>query len=170
MNAPQFNLLPGGRLSDHFTLAEMVHSDIAIRQGIDNEKPSKEALRDLQCLCIDVLEPLRKALGERPIRITSGYRCPQLNKLLKSADTSQHLLGQAADFQVPGMDLMEVAQVAARHHLVNFDQLIYEGRWLHISWSKKPRRQLLTAGFAVAPRQPGYLVGIDGVKAKINWG
>ena len=160
----ELNQPPQGQLSAHFSLAEFLHSDLALREGIDNDHPPEAALQDLRMLCLNVLEPLRKALGDRPLRITSGYRCPQLNKLLKSADTSQHLLGQAADFQAPGMDLLEVAKVAAGHNLVNFDQLIYEGRWLHISWSKKPRRQLLTAGFAATPRRPGYLAGIPGIK------
>lgn len=159
----ELNQPPQGRLSAHFTLAEFLHSDLALREGIDNDCPPEEALRDMRMLCVDVLEPLRKALGDRPLRITSGYRCPKLNKLLKSADASQHLLGQAADFQAPGMDLLEVAKVAAARQLIRFDQLIYEGRWLHISWSKTPRRQLLTAGFAMKPRQPGYIAGIPGI-------
>ena len=160
----ELNQPPQGQLSAHFSLAEFLHSDLALREGIDNDHPPEQALHDMRMLCIDVLEPLRKALGGRPLRITSGYRCPQLNKLLKSADTSQHLLGQAADFQVPGMNLLEVAKVAASRNLVNFDQLIYEGRWLHISWRTAPRRQLLTAGFAATPRQPGYIAGIPGIK------
>ena len=158
----ELNQPPQGQLSAHFSLAEFLHSDLALREGIDNDHPPEEALRDMRMLCLDVLEPLRKALGDRPLRITSGYRCPQLNKLLKSADTSQHLLGQAADFQAPGMDLLEVAKVAVG--IVHFDQLIHEGRWLHISWAKKPRRQLLTAGFAATPRRPGYIAGIPGIK------
>ena len=158
----ELNQPPQGQLSAHFSLAEFLHSDLALREGIDNDHPPEQALHDMRMLCIDVLEPLRKALGGRPLRITSGYRCPQLNKLLKSADTSQHLLGQAADFQAPGMDLLEVAKVAVG--IVRFDQLIYEGRWLHISWAKKPRRQLLTAGFAVTPPQRGYIAGMPGIK------
>ena len=153
-----------GLLSAHFSLAELLHSDLALREGIDNDNPPEEVVRDLQSLCIEVLEPLRKALGDRPMRITSGYRCLQLNRLLKSADASQHRLGQAADFQVPGMDLLDVAKVASARSFVNFDQLIYEGRWLHISWRKQPRRQLLTAGFAATPPQRGYIAGIPGIK------
>ena len=160
----ELNQPPQGQLSAHFSLAEFLHSDLALREGIDNDSPPEAALRDMRMLCIDVLEPLRKALGDRPLRITSGYRCPELNALLKSADTSQHLLGQAADFQVPGLDLLEAAKVAASRSLVRFDQLIYEGRWLHISWAKQPRRQLLTAGFAMKPPQRGYLAGIPGIK------
>ena len=160
----ELNQPPQGQLSAHFSLAEFLHSDLALREGIDNDNPPAAALKDMQSLCVNVLEPLRKALGERPLRITSGYRCPELNALLKSADTSQHLLGQAADFQVPGMDLLKVAEVAASRYLINFDQLIYEGRWLHISWAKQPRRQLLTAGFAMKPPQRGYLAGIPGIK------
>ena len=152
-----------GQLSANFSLAEFLHSDVAVREGINNETPPDQALRDMHLLCVHVLEPLRKALGDRPMRITSGYRCPELNQLLKSSDTSQHLLGQAADFQVPGMDLLEVARIAASRSFVSFDQLIFEGRWLHISWAEMPRRVLLTAGFALQPRQAGYIHGIPGV-------
>lgn len=160
----ELNQLQRGQITEHFRLAEFLHSDRALSEGIDNANPPKEVLDNMYMLCIDVLEPLRKALGDRPMRITSGYRCLQLNRLLKSSDTSQHLIGQAADFQVPEMDLLEVAKVAASRGLVNFDQLIYEGRWLHISWAKQPRRQLLTAGFAATPPQRGYIAGIPGIK------
>ena len=150
-------------LSPHFTLAEMLRSDMATRHGIDNAHPPEEVTNNLIDLCLNVLEPLREALDNRPLVITSGYRCLELNRLLKSPDTSQHIKGQAADFHVPGLSLVSVAKVAVKTDSVDYDQLIHEGTWLHISWSKRKRRQLLTAGFSLNPPQSGYIKGIAGV-------
>ena len=151
-------------LSPHFTLAEMLRSDMAMRHGIDNANPPMDVQVNLESLCLNVLEPLRTALDNRPIIITSGYRCLELNRLLKSPDSSQHIKGQAADFHVPGLSLVSVAKVVVKSLTVQYDQLIHEGTWLHISWSKRDRRQLLTAGFSLKPPRHGYISGIAGVE------
>ena len=64
-------------LSDHFTLYEFVTSQTASRKGIDNTPPP-EVVERLRALCADILEPARVALG--PLHISSGFRCPKLNK------------------------------------------------------------------------------------------
>jgi len=50
------------------------------------------------------LEELRRAIGNRPIIINSGYRCPTHNKKVGGAKNSQHLYGKAADIRVNGMN------------------------------------------------------------------
>ena len=136
------------RLSEHFTRAEMERSPTALRLGIKNETPP-DALARMQALVDDVLEPLRVQLG-RPIRITSGYRCPKLNKRIGGAATSQHMQGEAVDFEVPGMTTTEVMDFVRRSGLP-FDQLIDEAPpdgWVHLSYRRgRCRRQCLKAVF-----------------------
>ena len=132
------------RFTDHFSLAEMEASQVALRRGIDNRAPA-DAQANLRLLCADILQPLRDNIG--PVVVTSGYRCLVLNRAIGGAGRSQHMTGQAADIVVAGMAPMDVAQ-----HIIDlalpFDQLIHEGTWTHVSWSPAPRKKILTARFA----------------------
>jgi len=86
-----------------------------------------------------MIEPLRVIVG-KPITITSGYRCPQLNKIVKGSRTSQHMQGAAMDFRCDGMTVEQLFQSAK---ILPFDQLIQEyGGWVHVSWSEHPRREV----------------------------
>lgn len=109
-------------LSKHFHLSEFVTSNTAIRKGIDNT-PSQEAISNLTKLCTQVLEPIRVQL-EKPIKITSGYRCEKLNRLIGGAKNSQHILGEAADIQSPNLTTEELFQFIKDHFV--YDQLIQE--------------------------------------------
>ena len=83
------------KLTKHFSIEEFERSERAKRLGIDNTVP--KALRpNIQALCENVLEPVRQHFGV-PIYISSGYRCPRLNKVVNGVTTSQHQTGQAAD-------------------------------------------------------------------------
>ena len=86
-------------LSEHFTLAEFEKSSTATALGIDNSVPP-HYIPVLQQLCHEVLEPLRRFVGQ-PIVVTSGYRCNQLNIKVGGAYASQHTLGEAADLKLP---------------------------------------------------------------------
>ena len=121
-------------LSKNFTLEEMCESQRAKEHGIVNQVTDTEHLNNLKALCTKVLQPLRDELGS-PIRVTSGYRRPQLNTLLKGAATSQHLSGSAADLDVgEKSDNLKLFEIAANSDLP-FDQLIneFDGEWVHIS-------------------------------------
>ena len=83
------------QLSEHFSLSEFTKSITAERLGIDN-KPGYEQVLAMRNLCREVLEPLRQHYGQ-PIRITSGYRCEELNSAVGGVRRSQHMLGEAAD-------------------------------------------------------------------------
>lgn len=78
------------RLTKHFCLSEFTRSATAIRYGINNQ-PSEQQVQRLQALCQQVLEPLRRRFGV--IRITSGYRSPELNVRVGGVPNSQHTLG-----------------------------------------------------------------------------
>ena len=132
-------------LSDHFTLDEFTASETAVRKGIDNTPPPviTERLRMLAA----ILEQVRSLLGNNSIRISSGYRCIALNRAIGSGDLSAHVLGYAVDFTCPNFGTpKEVANKIAESP-IKFDQLIYEGTWVHLSIDPRNRREVLTAHF-----------------------
>ena len=57
------------------------------------------------------LQLLRERIN-RPIIITSGYRCPEYNRRVNGATNSQHMLGTAADIRVDGMTPRQLADHA----------------------------------------------------------
>lgn len=135
------------QLSPHFTLAELSHSNTATRLDIDNT-PLAEEIANLEILA-EGLEQVRTKLDSRPILISSGFRCLELNRALKSKDTSYHILGLAADFTSTYGNVQEVMRAIADSS-IQFDQLLLEfGSWIHIAFPKqgeKPRRQMMRIG------------------------
>jgi zinc D-Ala-D-Ala carboxypeptidase len=132
-------------LSEHFNLNEFTASETATRKGIDNTPPAvvTERLRMLA----STLEQVRSLLGNNSIRISSGYRCLALNRAIGSGDLSAHVLGYAVDFTCPKFGTpKEVANKIAESP-IKFDQLIYEGTWIHLSVDPRNRREVLTAHF-----------------------
>lgn len=134
-------------LTEHFDLWEFLHSDYAVRFGINNIPPAP-ALEELRRLA-NVMETVRAVCGDRPIRISSGYRAPALNSAVGGSPNSAHVEGRAADFLVVGLDIPETAR-AITQSVIDYDQLIHEGMWVHLAIppKKKPgRRGLLRARF-----------------------
>ena len=132
-------------LSEHFSLNEFTASQTATRYGIDNT-PNETVIENLRMLA-KLLEQVRELLGGNSIRISSGYRSLALNRHIGSSDTSAHIRGYAVDFTCQAFGTpIQVAKKIAESNL-KFDQLIYEGTWIHISCDPKNRRQLLTANF-----------------------
>jgi hypothetical protein len=132
------------QLSTHFDLDEFTISEYAIRNGIDNT-PNDDILDNLRFLC-SMLEEVRSLL-DKPMIITSGYRCPKLNSAIGGSKNSQHTQGLAADFICPqfGTPYQVAEEIMSSN--IRFDQLIHEGKWAHISMSETPRREVLTAKF-----------------------
>ena len=126
------------KLSAHFSLRELTKSQTATRLKISNE-PGPAEIENLKAVCLNVLEPVREHYGI-PFSPSSGYRCPALNKVLGSSDSSQHIKGQAADFEVPGISNMDVATWVMEN--CSYDQLILEfhkrkdphSGWVHCSF------------------------------------
>lgn len=136
------------RLTINFPLEEFIVSQVAERRGIDNT-PSERIITNLGHLASD-LETIRIMLGNVPILITSGYRCPALNEAIGGIRNSAHMRGLAADFIAPKYGSpREICQLIASSHLL-FDQLIWEGRWVHYAIPEPEedvKREVLTAHF-----------------------
>lgn len=145
------------KLSEHFSLAEFTRSQTAARKGIDNTPP-RAVVDNLGNLVFEILEPLRIYLA-RPIRINSGFRCPELNGAIGGSKFSQHMTGDASDIDVPGMEPIAVAQIIIDMDLP-FDQLIHEFReWVHVSYDPdRDRRKVLTARLIDGKTQ--YVTGL----------
>ena len=136
-------------LSRFFTLDELTYSQTAAAERIDN-RPGTREIESLRALCTAVLDPLRDLIG-RPIKVNSGYRGPALNLRIKGATKSQHLTGQAADIQSPGVAVLELFKMVIRSRLP-FDQIIYEvkgaSKWVHVSHNPGANRgEILLAKF-----------------------
>ena len=138
------------KLSANFSLGEMTKSQTATRKGIKNE-PSTAHIENLIHLAETVLQPVRDHFG-KPVAISSGYRSPALCEAIGSSAKSQHAKGEAADFEIPGVDNMQLATWINKN--TNFDQLILEyyepgdpnSGWVHCSAVKEgSRKQLLRA-------------------------
>lgn len=148
-------------LSQHFTLREMLKSASAARKGIANIPGDKEL--DALYTTAAGLERVRSVLGGVRMYISSGYRSPKLNTAVGGAHVgrlSQHCKGEAADFEAPdfGSPLDICLEIMANADFIGFDQLIWEGDWVHISFSDNPRCEVLTAKFING--EPHYSHGI----------
>ena len=135
------------RLSKNFVLSEITRSNTAKRLGIDNG-PDKNHLRSIQRLITNLIQPMRDALG--PIRISSGYRNPNVNRAIGGSTKSQHCKGEALDLQF--WDNGKISNKKLYDWVlssnVEFDQMIneFDFAWIHISLKAKDnRKQVLEA-------------------------
>lgn len=142
------------KLSENFTLEELLVSSTAAKYGIDNT-PNATIKANLTMLCKKLLQPIRDKYG-KSIIVTSGYRCPILNTKIGGSRTSQHMKGQAADINSgEGYKVGGTARYEANKKLFDliykmggYDQLINEfpdaqGRpqWVHVSYNPTLRKQ-----------------------------
>jgi zinc D-Ala-D-Ala carboxypeptidase len=138
------------QISEHFTLAELTRSQTAQRKGIGN-MPTPEHVQNLELLCKEVLEPLRKLYG-KPIRISSGYRSAALNKAVGGSAASHHCSGMAVDIdQGSAKENMRIFNLLKAYG--SYTQLIFEfgtlengPDWVHVSYEQEDlKRQTLRA-------------------------
>ena len=129
------------QISKNFTLEEFEYSNTAKKNNIDNTVKNEFIKNNIKELVFQVLQPLRDKI-ERPIHISSGYRCLKVNEKVGGVPTSQHVKGEAADIQVEDMSSYEIARTVLELYLP-FDQMILYPEFVHISISSRDRRQLL---------------------------
>lgn len=139
------------KLTAHFALEELACTQ---HREIDN-RPPPEILGTLKSTAAR-MEEVRRLLGDRVITVSSGYRCPALNRAVGGAPTSAHLSGHAVDFNCFAFGSPRAVCRAVAGSRLPFDQLIEEGSWVHISFDPRMRRQVLTK----RPRG-GYALGLD---------
>lgn len=138
------------KISEHFTLEEFTASQTAKRLKIENV-PNADVVANICALIQKVLEPARQKFG-KPIIISSGYRCPILNKAVGGKKTSKHLFGCAADLQTQDEgDLRELFDVLKEGE---YDQLLFEKnkrgiRWIHVSYIVGNNRRMLNENYNV---------------------
>jgi len=125
------------KLSEHFTLGELIRSETAERKGINNTPPV-EIIEKLKRLCEELLEPVRIHYGV-PFRPNSGYRSVALNSEIGGSAKSQHCKGEAVDIEIPGVSNYDLAKWISEN--LAYDQVILEcyhqgvpnSGWVHVS-------------------------------------
>ena len=125
-----------------FTLKELTASATAVRRGIDNTPPSRWIIDNLVRLVDNILDPLREVYGG-PVHISSGYRSGILNAAVGGSPRSQHLQGQAADLYADTLAGTRRLFLLIQSLGLPFDQLIWEGSWIHVSYGPRHRRQVI---------------------------
>jgi uncharacterized protein YcbK (DUF882 family) len=149
-------------LTTNFTLAEMTASQVASRNGLNNN-PTAGQIENLKKLCESILQPIRNHY-DAPVIVSSGFRSPELCIRIGSSIDSQHAKGQAADIQVVGIDNKSLAKYIKEN--LDFDQLILEyykeeegphSGWVHVSYvGKGNRKESLTATRSEKTRKTVY--------------
>ena len=139
-------------LTKNFTLEELCWSSTAKQHKIDNITKDPLIIAKLKLVCENILQPVREHYG-KPVNVNSGYRGPELNRLVGGVSTSQHCKGEAADFEIKGLSNYELALWVKEN--LDFDQLILEycddikfnpnAGWVHCSYKASGnRKQCLT--------------------------
>jgi zinc D-Ala-D-Ala carboxypeptidase len=138
------------KLTENFSLHEMIKSETAVRKGIDNT-PTDAVIANLRTLAEKVLQPIRNHY-KKGVKVNSGYRSPDVNAAVGGSRTSDHTKGQAADIEIPGVPNYDLAKHIQDNY--KFTQLILEfytpgipdSGWVHVSYNPADLKcQSLTA-------------------------
>ena len=130
------------KLTANISLDELIKSQVAERKGINNN-PSPMQIENLKALAVNILQPIRSQF-DKPLIISSGFRCAQLCLEIGSNINSEHCADNksaAADFEIPGVDNKELAEWIKSN--LEYNQLILEfyrdgepsSGWVHCSYS-----------------------------------
>ena len=141
-------------ISEHITYSESIKSSTAIRKGIENI-PTEYQMQNMSQVADKVFEPLREWVGG-PIKVTSFFRCEELNKAIGGSSRSQHCEGRAIDVD----DIYNYKSNAEMFNFIkdnlDFDQLIWEygnshnPDWVHFSFiSEMENRKRILQAFRI---------------------
>ena len=125
------------RLQQSFWLSEFLRSDTAVRKGLEN-MPKATELANIRNVLAPGMQRVRNLLGQ-PVLVTSGYRSLEVNAAVGGSRASQHTQGLAADFICPEFGTPKSVTKYLLQHAgeLRFDQLIWEGSWVHVSFAMK---------------------------------
>ena len=138
------------QLSKNFSLHEMIKSETALRQGMENT-PGPVEIANLKGLCVNVLQPIRDHYA-KGVKVNSGFRHPDVNAAVGGSRTSDHCRGMAADIEIPGVPNAVLAEWISKN--LQFTQLILEfytpgipdSGWVHVSYDPMNlKKQVMTA-------------------------
>lgn len=126
----------------NFKMSELVKSQTAIKNNINNLPTSTDSLDNMLFLIFNILQPLRDRFGV--ININSGYRCPKLNILVKGSVNSNHLYGRAADITAKEATLEQLYNYVIAY--LDFDECFIEtnkagAQWLHVAYNRANNRR-----------------------------
>lgn len=143
------------QLTANIYLDEFTHSDTAIRHGISIAiEPGSQHFENCKRLAKNILQPARDHF-DKPVIISSGYRPKELNRLIRGSQTSAHKDALAVDWNVLGVQPVDVCEWLLTQPGISFDQLILEyNRWVHTGIKIDPsqhREQVLTAQHVLQP-------------------
>jgi len=135
------------KLTANITLDELCKSQVSERTGINNN-PNPQQIENIKALAVNVLQPIRSHF-DKPLIISSGFRCAELCIAIGSSINSQHVAydgAAAADFEIPGVDNLDLA-IWIKNNL-DIDQGILEfyregeptSGWIHCSYAKEGNR------------------------------
>lgn len=123
------------RISKNFTLREFIISEVAQKNWVHQQYDVPlTILRNICDLVSHTLQPLRDYVGI--INISSGYRCPELNKLVGGSASSQHMKGQAVD-----VICSNTTHIIEALNYLPFDQFIIYDSFFHISYDRERTRR-----------------------------
>ena len=141
------------KLTEHFTLEELTFTE---HRQFDNT-PNEEQAANLRRLA-RLLEEVRTLFNGAPILINSAFRSKAVNDAVGSKDSSQHRLGCAADFRIPGLTPDQIVRVII-NSVLPYDQVIREfDRWTHVS---------IPNTLALVPRRQALIIDRQGTRAYV---
>lgn len=140
------------KLSKNLTLQEAITSQTAERKGLNNH-PDQSTINVMKLTAEKVFQPVRDYF-DKPIRVSSFYRSPQVNKAVGGSATSQHRTGEAIDMQgTNGLTNAEIFEWIRKN--LEFDQLIWEygnstePAWVHVSYTAKRKNRKMVFAIGV---------------------
>jgi hypothetical protein len=121
-------------MAPNFRYKEFIRSATALRLGIRNV-PSESEWQSIERVAGNIIQPVRDQFG--PIRITSGYRSVELCLKVGSSPRSNHVRGEAVDFEPVSSKIKLIDIVKWIHMNLEYRELIAEyfpDGWIHVAY------------------------------------
>jgi hypothetical protein len=129
---------PIGLKSQSFTWGEALHVDSA---GSYRQPANPDVVYKIIKIA-EVMQNVKGLFGGAPIKVNSWYRDPVTNRRVGGASQSRHMVGDAVDFHIPGVSLVNVYDrldpwwgsrggLARGQGFVHIDGRGYRARWTY---------------------------------------